>query len=74
MGTSLVDIRLPEFIKSTRNAFRFCANLRYVEMSDRVTQISYQAFYNCLSLERITLSRNLESIGFEAFGNCQKTN
>ena len=51
-------------------AFKGCASLQSIYISDSVKNIDASAFENCYSLQSITLFYNLTSIGNSAFKGC----
>ena len=51
-------------------AFRDCAYLTSVTISDSVTSIGNDAFYGCASLTSITIPDSVTEIGSEAFRDC----
>ncbi|MBQ2768574.1 MAG: leucine-rich repeat domain-containing protein [Clostridia bacterium] len=53
------------------NAFRDCANLTNIKMSDSVTSIGTGAFYGCGSLKNIVIPNGMTSIADSTFEDCQ---
>ena len=52
-------------------AFRY-ANLKSINIPNRVTSIGEQAFYSCSNLESVSIPASVTSIGEYAFYNCDK--
>lgn len=55
-----------------KDVFANDPTIRYVEFSDRITNISSRAFANCSELEEIYFGVNTKVIGGECFINCKK--
>ena len=52
------------------NAFKDCASLTEVSISDSVTDICDYAFYGCALLNKLTIPDGVKNINYEAFTNC----
>ena len=53
-------------------AFRYCYNLRNVNISNTVTTIDYGAFEACRSLKSIFIPKGVSNIGNVVFANCEE--
>ncbi len=70
-GATDIDIVIPAKVSYICDgAFKDCAEIRSVTMSDRVTYIGRSVFENCGKLSQIKLSRRLKSINEYAFSGC----
>lgn len=71
MQCNLVDVRLPENIKSIgSSAFSSCNGLRNISLPEGLTTIGGNAFYNCTELTSISFPKGLATIGGNAFDTC----
>lgn len=71
------DMIIPEFVHYDgtaysvtmigENAFRYCKDLKSIELPNSLTAICDQSFYGCESLEAFNFPDNLESVGEYAF-------
>lgn len=67
----LEAIRIPDHITAIDNgAFKFCSNLKDVELSEGLEIIGPEAFAACIYLPKITFPSNLVKIDKQAFFNC----
>ena len=68
---NLVDVRLPENIKSINSfAFYFCNNLKIISFPEGLTTIDMHAFNNCDGLTEVSFPKGLKIIGNSAFYAC----
>ena len=51
-------------------AFSNDPDIKYVEMSDNINKIDFDAFANCANLESVRIGRAVEEISSRAFSNC----
>ncbi len=73
-GTKITNVEFEDGSTCERigsYAFKNCACLTDVTMSDKVKIIENNAFYNCTALESIVMSDNVTSIGNYAFSGCE---
>lgn len=62
---------VPESVsKINDGAFKQCANLTHIELSDKVTAIPHNAFCGCKSLVSVKMPPVITEIGDYAFGYC----
>ena len=62
---------LPDSVVVIKNeAFRNCAALTKVILSENLKEIESRAFYGCLKLKSITIPENVTAIGWRAFYYC----
>ena len=54
-----------------RYAFRRCASLTIIDITDSLTNIGDGAFRNCISLTSINMPESVKTIGNAAFRNCK---
>lgn len=72
-GETDVDIVIPNKVSYICDgAFKECAELRSVTMSDRVTYIGRAAFERCKKLKRVRLSEKLKAINEYMFAECSQ--
>lgn len=65
-------IILPNTITEIRDGvFRYCYNLREVDMQEGIISIGNNAFCNCQKLQKIEIPDSVESIGDSAFWSCK---
>lgn len=57
-------------IRIGMSAFEGCTNLKSIDLSDSVYDISNRAFYGCLQLKDVTILDKLTAIGPSAFSGC----
>ena len=54
-----------------RRVFAGCTSLKTVKLTDRITEIPYEAFAYCKALTEITIPANVTAIGEGAFQYCE---
>ena len=70
-NTNVREVILPCGVtRIERDAFRGCASLERVELSDGIRRIGESAFRGCISLPEVRLPRGLSTIGDYAFFGC----
>lgn len=68
--TKLENVSLGKVTEITGFCFRYCENLKNVEIPDTVKKISDVAFGACKSLEKVIIPSSVESIGREVWCDC----
>ena len=71
-STNISSITIPSTVDSMgEGIFRFCSNLKSVEILGNITMIPNETFYGCEKLESITIPASVtEFIGWGAFYDC----
>ena len=68
---SLTQVTLPNSVTIVDNTcFSGCIKLTAVQLSERMTAISWNLFKDCRSLAQITLPENIAWVAEDAFANC----
>ena len=68
---NLTQVTLPNSVTWVGNdCFRSCLKLTDVQLSERMTAISWNLFKDCRSLAQITLPENIAWVAEDAFANC----
>ena len=71
-STNITEIVIPSGVESIgKSAFRDCALLKNIEMSDSAITIGESAFNGCTALESVELPDTVTTIGESAFYNCK---
>ena len=52
------------------HAFRYCASLENITLSEKITTIGERAFYYCRNLQSVTIGSGVQTIGSYAFASC----
>lgn len=67
---NLTSIAIEAPIKVLPSCFKYCQNLKEVELPSTIESIEAYTFENCISLEAINLPASLTTIGESAFEGC----
>ena len=71
-ASAIESIVIPDSVTTLEwYAFRYCKSLRYIKLSDGLTDIDNSTFEACDLLEEVVLPKNLKSISRFAFMGCK---
>lgn len=72
-STAITNINISRNVTSIgKMAFRFCENLKSVQMPNSITEIGPYSFYGCLNLKEVNIPTSLKAIEDYLFSKCEK--
>lgn len=70
--SAVSSLVIPDSVKVIGElAFRWCQNLKYIELSNNIAEIPSQLLSSCTSLKRIEIPSNVKQVDYSALAWCE---